>query len=176
MSSFLAERSVYIGTLAKTLSPGFRIAYVACPGPDDAERLAAALRAIALMQAPLMAAVVTTWIREGRAEAVLKAVRTEARARRALAARILPAATGPAESLHVWLPLPPGVSPERLRQAGQQRGLALATQEAFAVDRDAPAGMRLSLGGPARRQVLESALRNLAELLAAWAPQARPVV
>lgn len=176
VSSFLAKRSVYIGTLAKTLSPGFRIAYVACPAPDVAERVAAALRAFALMPAPLMAAVVTTWIREGRAEAVLKAVRTEARARRALAARILPSATGPAESLHVWLPLPPNVSSERLRLVGQQRGLALATQEAFAVDRDAPAGMRLSLGGPGRRQVLEGALRNLAELLGAWAPHAPPAV
>ena len=117
----------------------------------------------------------TTWIREGRAEIVLAAVRAEARARRALAARLLPSATGPAESLHVWLPLPPDVSPERFRLAAQRRGLALVTQEAFAVDPAAPAGMRLSLGGPGRRQVLEGALGNLAELLAASA-RGRPAV
>src|SRR5262249_7524109 len=62
------------------------------------------------------------WVREGRAETLLGAVRAEARARRALAARILPAAAGPAESLHVWLPLQPDVSPERLRRGGPQRG------------------------------------------------------
>ena len=84
-------------------------------------------------------------------------------------------ATGPAESLHVWLPLPPDVSPERFRLAAQRRGLALVTQEAFAVDPAAPAGMRLSLGGPGRRQVLEGALGNLAELLAASA-RGRPAV
>jgi DNA-binding transcriptional MocR family regulator len=171
VSSFLG-RGVYIGTLAKTLSPGFRIAYVACPKPDDAARVATALRAFALMPAPLMAAVATTWIRQGRAGAVLRAVRAEARARRALAAQILPAAMGPNESLHVWLPLPPDLPAERFRLAAQQRGLALVTQEAFAVDPGAPPGLRLSLGGPGRRPVLESALRNLAELLAAWAPRA----
>jgi DNA-binding transcriptional MocR family regulator len=174
VSSFHPGRSVYIGTLAKTLSPGLRIAYIACPSADDAARFAEALRAIALMPAPLMAAVASTWIREGRAEKLLAAVRAEARARRALAARILPAAAGPPESLHVWLPLPPGRlgdrSPEALRLAAQRRGLALVTHEAFATTPDAPAGMRLSLGGPGRRLVLEGALRNLAELLATSPP------
>ena len=176
ISSLAGERSIYIGTLAKSLSPGLRIAFVACPSAQDAQRIAAALRAVALMPAPLMAALATAWIREGKAATLLKAVRAEAVARRALAAERLPAAVGSAESLHVWLPLPPGASAEPLREAAQRRGLALVTHEAFAVGPTDQAGVRISLGGPGRRAVLANALTNLAEVVAGTAPGRRAVV
>jgi DNA-binding transcriptional MocR family regulator len=175
IASFRRDRSVYIGTLAKTLSPGLRIAFVACATPEDTRRLAAALRAVAQMPAPLMAAVVTTWIREGRAEALLGGVRAEARARRALAAELLPAARGGLESLHVWLPLASIETVEAVRRGAQQRGLALVTHEAFAVAPSDSLGVRISLGGSGRRAVLTGALRSLADLIASDASM-RPAI
>ena len=77
IATFAPSRTVHVATLAKTLSPGLRIAYVACPDAALADRLAEALRAIALTPAPLMAALATTWIREGRALALLQGVRSE---------------------------------------------------------------------------------------------------
>ena len=50
--------------------------------------------------------------------------------------------------------------------AAQARGLSLVGAEAFAVTPDVPPGLRLSLGGTARRARLEDALRSLAALLA----------
>jgi len=50
------ERTFYVATLAKRLSPGLRIAYVVSPAVWTA-RVADALRTTALMPAPLMAAV-----------------------------------------------------------------------------------------------------------------------
>jgi DNA-binding transcriptional MocR family regulator len=164
ITSFRRGHSVYIGSLAKTLSPGLRIAFVACAAPQDSQALVRSLRAVAQMPAPLMAAVVVTWIREGRAEALLRAVRAEARARRALAAEMLPAAQGAPESLHVWLPLANVETVEAVRRGAQQRGLALVTHEAFAVGPTNAPGVRISLGGPGRRAVLADALRSLADV------------
>jgi DNA-binding transcriptional MocR family regulator len=176
IATFAPSCTVHVATLAKTLSPGLRIAYVACPDAALADRLAEALRAIVLTPAPLMAALATTWIREGRALALLQGVRSEARARRTVAAELLPTALGPPESLHVWLPLASAASAETLRGAAQQRGLALVTHEAFAVGDAAEAGVRISLGGPGRRASLASALASLAELLGPAAPPRRLVV
>ncbi|PZQ64976.1 MAG: PLP-dependent aminotransferase family protein [Phenylobacterium zucineum] len=169
VATLAPERTFHIATLSKTLSPGLRIAYVVGPAGQPLDRVAEALRALALMPAPLMAAVATSWIREGEAEALLAGVRAEARARRAVAAELLPAAVGPPESLHVWLPLPDMAAAERLRHAAQEQGLALVTSDAFAAADDAPAGVRISLGGPGKRQVLAAALRRIAGLTGAAA-------
>jgi DNA-binding transcriptional MocR family regulator len=164
MASLAPERTFHIATLAKTLTPGLRLAFVAAPR-GKAAAVEQALRALSLMPAPLMAAVVTSWIREGPAEALLAGVRAEAGARRALAAEALPAAVGDPTSLHVWLDLPDSWSPERVRAAAQARGLALVAADAFAVGEPARNGLRISLGGPGKRQVLQRALADVAALL-----------
>lgn len=165
LATLAPNRAFHIATLSKTLSPGLRTAFVVPPPGDAAARIAEALRATALMPAPLMSAVVASWIREGQADALLDGVRREARARRALAAELLPQAIGPAEAIHVWLDLPRHGSAAGFRLMGQSRGLSLVTEDAFAVDgADPRPGVRISLGGPARRPVLGAALSALADL------------
>lgn len=175
LAALAPERTFHVATLAKCLSPGLRIAYLVCP-ERQVEPAAAALRATALMPAPLMAAVATRWIQEGQGEALLAAVRSEARARRAIAAEVLPQASGPDESIHVWLPLSGAAAAERLRQAAQERGLALVLADAFAVTPDHPTGARISVGGPPTRAVLEKALRALAALVADTPASGRLIV
>lgn len=165
LTSLAPERGYYLATLSKTLSPGLRTAFLVTPPRESAARVAASLRATSLMAPPLMTAVVSSWIREGAAEALLAGVRAEARARRALASHILPTALGTPEGLHVWLDLPRDRDPARLRLAAQQRGLSLVTADAFAATPDHPNGMRISLGGPAKHAVLAEALRTVAGLL-----------
>jgi DNA-binding transcriptional MocR family regulator len=163
IAALAPERTFYVATLAKTLSPGLRIAYLACP-PDWIEPVASALRANVLMPPPLMAAVATRWIQDGAAETLLAAVRSEASARRAIAAQWLPDAIGGAENIHVWLPLASERAAERLRSAAQERGLSLVTAEAFAVGANHAPGARISFGGPSTRSALEKALRAVSEL------------
>jgi DNA-binding transcriptional MocR family regulator len=174
LASLAPDQTFHLATLSKCLSPGLRTAYLACP-PSRLDDTARALRAITLMPAPLMTAVVTAWIREGQAETLLEGVRREVAARRVIAARVLPAARGGAENLHLWLPLEASWSAERLRLAGLERGLALVAADAFATGPDAANGVRISLGGPGRRQDLERALTAVSGMLSE-APRTRLVV
>lgn len=165
LASLAPEHSFHIATLSKVLSPGLRTAFVVPPLGEPGARLAEALRATALMPSPLVTAMVASWIRDGTADALLQGVRREARARRALAADLLPQARGDAEAIHVWLDLPGRGSPAEIRLMGQDRGLALVSADAFAVEgAHVPAGARISLGGPAKRGVLAEALKALADL------------
>ena len=117
------------------------------------------------MGSPLTTAAAVRWIRDGAAERVLSAVRLEARARRAMAAEILPKARGAAEAVHVWLELPAGWDAGRVYAQAAARGLSLVAAEAFATTPNHATGLRISLGGPARQSVLREALGNVAALL-----------
>jgi DNA-binding transcriptional MocR family regulator len=175
LASLAPERTFYLATLSKCLSPGLRIAFLAPPQGPMGERMAESLRAIAQMPSPLMSAVATSWIREGAAEKILAGVRREARARRAIAAEVLPEARGAAEGIHVWLDLPPAWDAGRVHRVAQEKGLSLVTAETFAASDIHPSGLRISLGGSANRAVLRGALESVAALLKG-ASQGRMVV
>ena len=166
LATFAPGLTWHIATTAKALSPGLRIAFVAAPDTTAAQGLAEALRATTLMPAPLSAAIATAWIREGTAGRVLAGVQAEAAERQALARQILPHAKGSPEGIHIWLDTPAHWPGDRLREVAQSRGLSLVTAEAFAVGPQAPAGLRISLGGPAKQSVLRQALQGVAAILA----------
>lgn len=174
VATLAPDRTFYLATLSKCLSPGLRTAFLLPPRGMEA-RTAESLRALALMPAPLMAAVASAWIREGIAERLLAGVRKEARARRAIAAEVLPHARGDAEGIHVWLDLPPGWAPDRVHRLAQEKGLSLVTADAFAAGPNHPSGLRVSLGGPAKQAVLRTALESVSALLGE-APASRVVV
>jgi DNA-binding transcriptional MocR family regulator len=176
LASLAPERTIYLATLSKTLTPGLRIAFMAAPAGAMGERLAESLRATGLMASPLMAATAASWIREGAATDLLDGVRREARARRQIAAQILPAAKGAAEGVHVWLDLPDSPQPGQLRLAAQQRGLSVVTADAFAAGDQYPNGIRISLGGPAKQSVLSEALQKVADLLGGVGEPRRMIV
>jgi DNA-binding transcriptional MocR family regulator len=175
LASLAPGQTFHIATLSKTLSPGLRTAFLVAPPGAMAQQVADSLHATALMGAPLTTAVAVRWIRDGAAERVLAGVRLEARARRAIAAELLPTARGDAEGVHVWLDLPTGWDAGRVRALALSRGLSLVAADAFAAAPDHPNGLRISLGGPAQASVLRAALSNVAALLTGNGP-ARMVI
>ena len=167
LSAFAPDTSFYVNSTSKSLAPGLRVGYLLSP-PAHVSRLASAVGSTVWMVAPLMAEVVSSWILEGRAGAVLAEKRAEAAARQALARRILGATRIESDpsAYHLWLELPEPWSSQSFVVEARRRGVAVTPAEAFAVDRDAvPAAVRVCLGPPRSHAELERGLTTLAEVL-----------
>lgn len=175
-ATLLPQQVTYIATVSKTLTPGLRQAYVVLPVGDGGEALVGALRALDLMPAPLMTALLTRWIREGTAARILEAVRAEAALRQKIAAELLPEAVGHRYGLHVWQRLPSRWNRHRLIEAARRHGLGVTPSDAFAVDGPAPDAVRISLGAVPDRGRLRDALATLAAIIREERPNTYRVV
>lgn len=153
--------------LPTTGPPGLRIAYLHAPDLARTAQLGAALRATIMMTSPVMAALVTRWIREGTAAAILAAIRQESAARQRIARGVLPKGSFSAHPYghHLWLKVPAMWSRAELVAYARERGLAAVASDAFVADRTAPGGVRLGLGAAPDRRALETALKLLAAAL-----------
>ncbi|WP_328912077.1 MULTISPECIES: MocR-like pyridoxine biosynthesis transcription factor PdxR [unclassified Streptomyces] len=111
------SRIVYVGTTSKSLGPGVRIGWIACP-PRLLDRLVGAKALADRVTGPLDQIALAGMIASGRYDRHLRLMRQRYRRRRdelaaAVAAR-LPGAriTGITAGLHAILDLPPGAPPE----------------------------------------------------------------
>lgn len=160
------ELTWHVHTVSKCLTPGLRAAYVAAPSIAARGELVPALRAVSLMAAPLMIALLGGWIRDGVASAILAGVREEAAARQALARASLPKdMRGHKNGLHVWLPLTEGWDRYRLADRARAQGLAVIPSDAFSADGRPVDAVRISLGAVPERARLGAALKTLADIL-----------
>jgi DNA-binding transcriptional MocR family regulator len=166
LSAFAPDRSYYILTTSKSIAGGMRIGYLLAP-ERMVERLATSLRATVWMAAPLMAEIVSEWIKDGTAERLVEQKRKEAKERQEIARRIFQGLRFHAHplSFHIWLELPePWRSDEFLAQA-RRRGVLVTPPEAFVPAREeAPHAVRVCLGAARTRVQLEKGLKIIREL------------
>ena len=172
------ERVHYVSTLSKCLSPGLRTAFVVSPDAQYQKRFLDALRAFSPMRAPLAAALVTQWIRDGSAARLLAGVRAEARERQRIAGQVLGIpALGRHESrhgIHLWHALPGYWRADELAAAARLEGLAVTPSTAFVEgDAGSPNAIRICLGEGNDRARLSGALKRLSRLLARVPQDAR---
>lgn len=167
LAALAPERTWHVATLSKVLTPGLRTAFVVLPEGMAGDDLAASLRAVALMPAPLMTALATHWIRIGAARDLLDGVRREATGRQALARSILPASMqAHPHALHLWQKLPAHWDRHRLIESARQAGLGVMASDAFATGEETPDAIRVALGAVPERARLAEALRLLAGIIA----------
>lgn len=156
------ERTFYVNSLSKTLSPGLRIGTLAPP----ARFMAAAREALlnsSLMIAPLSYAMMAQWMLDGTATSVRRALRGEAGRRRGLALHLLGTALVPPsyDAFHAWMPMPVAQAAE-FAAAAAREGVRVTALQPFMTDPDTctQGGIRLCLG-PATLPDLTEALRRL---------------
>ncbi len=174
LASLAPELVFYVATTAKTLAPGLRVAYLIAPVSAQADRLTAALRGTAQMSSGLLTGLVTSWILGGEAQAMLDAIRSEARARQSLAASILKGdhiAAHP-DGLHLWMGIPPAWQPIEFVAYARRQGLALVTDDVFRVEGRSPRSVRIALGAAATRSDLRQSLEGLQALYGRPVPDA----
>ena len=167
LSAFAPDQSYYIQSCSKSFAGGIRIGFLLAP-ESMVERLTTTLRATVWMAAPLMAEVITEWIRDGTAARLIEQKRVEAVARQEIARRLLRGLDYAAHpvSYHLWLRLPEDWRSEEFLQQARRRGILVTPPEAFVPGRgEAPHAVRICLGAARSRAQLEGALEVIREIL-----------
>ncbi|KDN86755.1 GntR family transcriptional regulator [Kitasatospora cheerisanensis KCTC 2395] len=158
------ERTVYLGSLSKTLAPGLRLGWAVLPG-ELVEPFAHAKRYADLGTGAIDQLAFAALLESGGYDRHLRAVRPRYRARRdALVAALrehLPEAElrGVAAGLHLYADLPDGVDEQAVAEAALRRGVRVAT---VAPGRLSPGRAAIALGYAG---VAEQRLREAAALL-----------
>ncbi len=178
LTTLLPDSAIHVTGLSKSVSPGLRVGFLRAPG-TLLDRLRQGLRASTLMAPPLMAEAATRLIENGEAWRMALWQRAEAEARQAIARRHLPEGTWRShpQAFHGWLELPDPWRREVFCDQARAQGVGVASAELFAVGRQPlPHAVRLCLQAARDRAELETALDQLAAVLAGQPETLLPVV
>lgn len=169
ISALAPDVTWYIMGLTKCVSHGMRVAYMVGPSAAALDRAIAPWMKLSYWSPqPLAAAIATSWIHDGTAEAISKAILEESTERQRLAARMLAGSdivTKPT-GLHLWLRLRPPLNRLALSADLEDAGVLVRPADRFAVDdTPVPNAIRLSLSSPLRRADVRRGLEIVADRL-----------
>ncbi|MER8784597.1 PLP-dependent aminotransferase family protein [Mesorhizobium sp. M1006] len=168
LAALAPERTIYVSSLSKIVSPGLRAGFLVAPTGEVFDRCARAMRALMHSPAGINSAVTTQLIESGRADEIASAAMAETRVRTTRALAVLGDVIEKPRSdasLHVWLPMPE-INAERAAARASYAGIRLTSPAAFAVASGAvESGLRLCVGSVASGLVLERALIVLRGIL-----------
>lgn len=167
LAALIPNRCTLVTSFSKSVAAGLRFGLVAGAGPI-ARAVAAEPQTTLWPLAPLMAEIACRWIEDGTAARRAKWQRDEVAVRHRLACRLLPnARTGPSKpSPHAWLAVPPEMADPIA--ACRAVGVDVVSAATFAVTREAPARIRISLTAAETRAELGRALQRLAAIGVTW--------
>jgi DNA-binding transcriptional MocR family regulator len=172
------ELTWHVAGLAKCIGAGLRAAYVVVPDARAAWPFAAAVRASCVMASPLTSALVTRWIEDGTADALLRFIRAEARARQGIAREMLRNIDYRSDplSFNLWIELPAPWSRSAFVAHLRSRNIGVTPSDAFTCGPTPSEAVRVCLGGPIGREPLRAALAEISHLLSGGPEMAGMVI
>lgn len=168
LHSLAGQDSYYICGTSKCLSPGLRLGYLVTPR-HMLGRATSALQATTWAVTALTVEIVTSWIEDGTADALIAAHRGEIALRQLYARQALAGFTclTQPQSYHLWLKLPPDWRAHELVTACAAAGVSVSPSSAFAISPEySPNAVRLSLGAERDIDRLKEGIDTVARTLA----------
>jgi DNA-binding transcriptional MocR family regulator len=160
----------YVTTLTKSLTQGWRLAYLVTPDQPLAQRRLAPIENLSCWHcSPMVAAITHLWVANGTAARITDEIAQECRVRERIAREMLAeldvrSAPG---SMHLWLRLSDHVPRADVVAAAERLGVLLRPSDMFAVDdQPAPNAVRLSLSPPDTLEEVRRGLRAVRTLIA----------
>lgn len=148
LSSMLPERSFYIVSFAKCLSPGLRIGVMVAP-PEFRDRAVNAIRSTGWMANAIMAEVVVRMIGTGELDEQILRKRWAAATRLKLARELMGEVLrvySETPAFHVWMQLPEGRGVANLISQAAQAGITISSPSMLHPFDSSGNGIRLCLG------------------------------
>jgi len=165
-------RVIYLSSFSKTLSPGFRVAWMAAPAAIAA-KLEIAKQSEDLLTGSLDQRVVYEACRRGVLDRQLPLLRRHYQHKRTVMEQALTGALGdtvswppPKGGFFLWLTLPPAIDADAMIPRAIEHGVIYVAGEAFFVDRQEGNTMRLSFSAPTPERIEEGVSRLGAALRA----------
>ena len=167
LTTLAPERTIYISSFSKCISPAMRIGYMYIPEPL-VPRITGYNRAMIICMPRLMLDLATIWIKEGTTDRLLNWQRAEFAERRKLAREAFDGiANIRCNASWVWVDLPEPWTPGQFVARAGKEGLNVWASEQFMIARSAaPPVVRISLGGYGSRENVAQNLQILADCLA----------
>lgn len=177
ISALIPNRSCYITSLSKSISPTLRVGYIAA-GQQLIGALTDTFHTLSLSSSPITAEIAALLIGDGTADEIARNYIAMMNSRLEVALPMLPPGLvrSRAGAFYLWLTLPDRWNTDDFSAAARRAGVSVAPVESFQVERiSMSAGIRLSLNPASQVDVLAKGLSTLGELIGSR-PQARQTV
>ena len=177
IATYAPERTIFVGSASKSIAPGLRVGWIACP-PALVEPLTDAIHSMNVSLPALPGELLRLWVADGTADRLSAFLRTDTAARHRIADEVLAGFTmwRAPTSFHMLLEVPEPWTGETFAMAAREKNLLVVPASTFAVTRGvAPPAVRVSLTALDSHDDLRAALGTLRNL-AMSAPRARRAV